>query len=114
MGAHRRVVLDGEDAGPVLELRADVGAHQPELLQILLGTDPSELGQSSDKDLGEQAAGAAAGFLAGAIRSELGQILPFDALDVELDGTNVKAVTVGKYLTREIFVATNIHPNADQ
>lgn len=115
VGVEFRVRVLGTASEPDLELSSNPARYsRPELLQILLGTDPSELGQSSDKDLGEQAAGAAAGFLAGAIRSELGQILPFDALDVELDGTNVKAVTVGKYLTREIFVATNIHPNADQ
>ncbi|MBX2812581.1 MAG: translocation/assembly module TamB domain-containing protein [Myxococcales bacterium] len=79
-------------------------AHS-ELLQIFMGTPPSQLGRSDDRSTTQKAAGAALGLLTSQLQAELGQALPLDTLDVELNDEGVSSLTLGKWLTREIFLA---------
>jgi autotransporter translocation and assembly factor TamB len=78
---------------------------ETELLSIFTGTDPSDIGQVDDRPPEEQAAGAAVGFITGQIQQQLGQVLPLDTLEVGASETGVSNVTLGKWITREVFLA---------
>ncbi len=114
-----RLVHDFLDIGVEFTVRVSGFAEEPrvefsssparfsdsELLQIFLGTHPSELGQTDERSPEDQAAGAALGFLAGPIQQELRKALPLDTLDVDVSEQGVSNVALGKWITREVFVA---------
>ncbi len=107
------VNVDGTPSSPKLELTSDPGGYTREqLLGFVLGGSPDA--SQSDAALGEQAAGAAAGFLVGQIQNQIKSRLPIDTLSVGVgDGARASGVLVGKWITQRIFVAYNYRIGAD-
>jgi len=101
------IELSGTPDEPELTLSADPSIYdEPELLAFVLGAEP---GASADdtSTLQEQASAAAAGLLAAQVQSAVKDRLPVDVLRLELseDSATAAKVTVGKWLTRKLFLA---------
>lgn len=100
------ILVSGTASNPRVEFMSSPARYsKPELLQIFLGTRPSELGQTDDRSAESQAAGAAVGFIAGQLEKQLGGAVPLDTLKVDADEGGVSNLTLGKWITREIFLA---------
>lgn len=112
------VLVQGDADAPDLEFSASPARFsQSELLTIFLGTDPADLGKQDDRSVEQQAVGAVAGFLVGQLQDKLGRALPIDTLDVELGdvaaGGAGTRVTLGKWITRKLFLAYRYKFEAD-
>ncbi len=112
------VAIRGEADAPDLQFSASPARFsQSELLTIFLGTDPADLGKQDDRTMEQQAVGAMAGFLVGQLQDKLGRALPIDTLDVELGdvaaGGAGTRVTLGKWITRKLFLAYRYKFEAD-
>lgn len=106
IGLEYIVRVSGTASEPKVDFSSNPARYsRPELLQIFLGTDPQELGQTDERPLEAKAAGAAVGFLAGQLQKEIGSALPLDTLDVDVTEQGVSNVTLGKWITREVFLA---------
>ena len=105
------VRVSGLASDPKVEFSSSPARYsQAELLQIFLGTRPSELGQTDSRSAEQKAAGAAAGFLAGELSKSLGEAVPFDTLKIDTTDTGGAAsYTLGRWLSREIFLAYRQH-----
>ncbi|MCA9554533.1 MAG: translocation/assembly module TamB domain-containing protein, partial [Myxococcales bacterium] len=111
------VMVEGTANQPEVSFDASPSRYsQGELLSIFLGTDPEDLGKKDDRSVSQQAVGAVAGLLVGRLQEQLGQALPIDTLDVELGDTTTGAgtrVTLGKWITRKLFLAYRYKFQAD-
>jgi len=113
-----QVIIRGTAEAPDLEFRGSPARFsQTELLTIFMGTDPQDLGKDDNRTMEQQAVGAVAGFLVGKLQDELGKALPIDTLDVELGDTSAGGagtrVTLGKWITRKLFLAYRYKFEAD-
>jgi autotransporter translocation and assembly factor TamB len=96
------IIVTGTPDKPDVRFESSPATYdQAALLGIVLGADPDE---SETGDIANQATGAAASYLVGAIRSGLGQSLWLDTLGVELDEKYDPSVQLGKWITRELFI----------
>lgn len=116
-----QVLVRGTAEAPDLEFAGSPARFsQTELLTIFMGTDPQDLGKQDNRTMEQQAVGAVAGFLVGRLQDQLGQALPIDTLDVELGDTAARGagtrVTLGKWITRKLFLAYRykFEANTDQ
>lgn len=105
------VLVSGTAKDPDLRFTADPPIYtQGELMQIFLGGEPGV--ESSGEAPGSTALGAAAGILLGPVTQALRQSLPIDTIDFSTassgeGGNDVSAaLTLGKWITDELFVAT--------
>ncbi len=80
---------------------------QAALLGIVLGADPDD--PSGGGPLENKAAGAATGYVVGAIRSGLGQDLWLDTISFDLDERLSPRFSLGKWITRELFLGYDHH-----
>lgn len=113
-----QVIIRGTAEAPDLEFQGSPARFsQTELLTIFMGTDPQDLGKDDNRTVEQQAVGAVAGFLVGKLQDELGKALPIDTLDVELGDTSAGGagtrVTLGKWITRKLFLAYRYKFEAD-
>lgn len=115
-GLRFMVRVTGRADKPIVEFSsAPARFSDGELLLIFTGADPSEIGRDAEPGSGEgsAAANAAAGFLAGQLQSELGRALPLDTLKIDLDENQAPSFTLGKWITRQIFLAFRYNTAAE-
>ena len=111
------VIVTGRAQSPNVRFTSDPGTYdESQLLSYFAGlSSPDQEGPSGSA--GQQAAGAAAGLLLGPVTKEVRKNLPIDTFDVSM-GNNAPVVTVGKWLSDELFVAytwtTRAEPTEDE
>ena len=101
------VAIGGTGSAPELELRSDPASYDDsELLSFVLGASPDD-DRSGEEAAGSRAAGVASSLLANKLQSVVRDIVPIDVLKVDLSDDSAAAdkLTVGKWLTKKIFLA---------
>lgn len=101
------ISVSGTARRPEIDLRSDPpGYDRTQLLAIVLGRDPGEPGGDS-RTLEDRALGVASGLLLSRVQSTVRSKLPIDTLrvDTEPGPDQTTRLTVGKWITEDIFVA---------
>lgn len=98
-----RILVSGTPDDPKLRFESTPATYdQAELLAVVLGGEP---GGSGEGTLEGKATGAAAGLLVSAMRSQFGEDLWLDTINVDLDDqTSAAKIQLGKWITRQIFL----------
>jgi translocation and assembly module TamB len=95
------VTVGGTLASPTLRLASDPSLSEADVLAVLLfGRPASELGTGEQVALHERAIGLAAGYVMPEVRASVLETLHLDELEV-----SGEAVTVGRYLTDDVFLS---------
>jgi autotransporter translocation and assembly factor TamB len=111
------VNVSGRAQNPNVRFTSDPGTYdESQLLSFFAGlSNPDQEGPAGPAS--EQAAGAAAGLLLGPVTKQVRKNLPIDTFDVSM-GNNAPVVTVGKWLSDELFLAytwtTQAEPTEDE
>jgi translocation and assembly module TamB len=93
--------VGGTLSTPSLRLASDPSLSEADVLAVLLfGRPASELGTGEQVALHERAVGLAAGYVMPEVRASVLETLHLDELDV-----SGEAVTVGRYLTDDVFLS---------
>lgn len=112
--AEFKVIVSGTSKKPELIFAADPAVYtRGELMQVFLGGEPGV--ESGGEVTPAQALSAAAGVLLGPVTRALRRTLPIDTLKFDVGegsaGGNTAAVTLGKWLTDDLFLAYTFKVN---
>lgn len=103
-----RVNIGGTITEPTIELESDPFLDQADILSVLVfGKPVSELNQGQADGLRQQALGVASGYVASQLRQSVANALGLDNLEITpgTEGLAGASVTVGKYITEDVFVS---------
>jgi len=91
------------------------GYDRSTLLGFFLGRDPDK-DTTDDSPLQDKAVSLASNFIAGQVQKYVKELLPIDVLKVEVDdaSSGASAVTVGKWINDDLFIAYKYSPVADE
>lgn len=107
------VSVTGPSSAPRVDFSSSPSRFsQTELLQVFQGTDPSELGRDDGRSDEDRAVGAAAGFIANQVANDIARALPvIDTLKLNASEEGVVGVTLGFWITRQVFIAAQYQTN---
>lgn len=113
-----QIAVSGTLDEPSIELSSQPGTYsRSELLGFVLGGTPGTAPRSEDK-LQQSAIGAASSFLAGQLETLIRRRVPFDTIRLGAEpgadtATGVSYVTVGRWVSDDLFVAYHRRFEAD-
>ncbi len=106
------IAVRGTKEQPTIDLRSEPGIYdQAQLLSFVLGGSPDEGDRAAggeEGSLASKAGGVVGGLLASQVEKAVSKAFPIDTLKIGTEGLGgdaVQTVTVGKWLTEDVFVA---------